>query len=66
MVTDSDEFLRGALLVLVGAALAAGAWKLSIPILSWVLVFVGAFVVLVALLSLAATSEQVWRASRSR
>jgi hypothetical protein len=59
------EYVRGALLVLFGAALAIGAWTLSIPILSWVLVLVGAFVALVALLGLYGTAEQSWRASRS-
>jgi hypothetical protein len=60
------EFARGALLVLVGAALAVGAWEVSIPILRWVLVVVGAFVVLVALIALWGTAEQTRRASRSR
>jgi hypothetical protein len=62
----AGDFARGAVLVLIGLVLAAGAWKLSVPALSWVFVGVGAFIVLVALLSLVATFEQARRARRSR
>jgi len=33
------------------------AWKLSVPVLTWVLVFVGGFVAVVAVVSLLATAH---------
>jgi len=37
--------------------LSAIAWKLSVPVLTWVLVFVGGFVAVVAVVSLLATAH---------
>jgi hypothetical protein len=56
------EFVRGALLLVVGTLGAVGAWKLSVPVLTWLLVFVGGFVALVAAVALVATAQQAWRA----
>jgi hypothetical protein len=61
-VPSTGEFLRGVLLVAFGLVLATVAWKLSIPVLSWMLVFVGGFVAVVAVLGLVATSVQFVRA----
>lgn len=42
--------------------LAVVAWKLSIPVLTWILVVVGGFVSLVATFSLVAIAQQAWQA----
>jgi hypothetical protein len=55
------EFVRGALLAAFGVLVVVVAWKLSIPVLSWVLVFVGGFVTLVAPFSLVAIAQQAWQ-----
>jgi hypothetical protein len=62
----AGDFGRGIVLVLIGVTLAAGAWKISVQVLTWVLVGVGVFIVVVAVLSLVATVEQARRARRSR
>jgi hypothetical protein len=36
-------------------------WKASIPVLSWIVIFVGGFVTLVAVFLLGAISLQAWR-----
>ena len=41
---------------------AVVAWKLSIPVLTWTLVFVGGFVALVAAFSLVAIAQPAWQA----
>ena len=61
----AGEFVRGALLLAIGVLGAVVAWKLSIPVLTWILVFVGGFVALVAAFSLAAITQQAWRARGS-
>ena len=53
----TGEFLRGLALALFGVLLSATAWKLSVPVLTWVLVFVGGFVAVVAVVSLLATAH---------
>ena len=53
----TGEFLRGLALALFGVLLSAIAWKLSVPVLTWVLVFVGGFVAVVAVVSLLATAH---------
>ena len=52
----------GVALTAVGVLLAVVAWKLSIPVLTWVLVFVGGFVAVVAVASLVATAQARWSA----
>lgn len=42
------EYVRGALLAAFGVLLALLAWKASIPVLSWVVMFIGGFVAFVA------------------
>ena len=49
-------------LTAVGVLLAVVAWKLSIPVLTWILVFVGGFVAVVAVASLVATAQARWSA----
>jgi hypothetical protein len=56
------EFLRGVALTAFGVLLAVVAWKLSIPVLTWVLVVVGGFVTVVAVVSLVATAQARWSA----
>jgi hypothetical protein len=51
----AGEFIRGGGLAVLGLLVALVAWKLSIPVLSWVIIFVGCFVTAVALVSLYAT-----------
>ena len=41
---------------------AVVAWKLSIPVLTWILVPVGGFVARVAAYSLVAIAQQAWQA----
>jgi len=65
-VPSAGEFVRGALLAAVGVLVAVVAWSLSIPVLSWIMLFVGGFVTLVAVFSVAAISQQAWRARASR
>ena len=60
-VPRAGEFFRGVLLTAIGLFIAVGAWTLSIPVLSWILVFVGGFVAFVAVYSLAAVAVQAWR-----
>lgn len=55
------EYVRGVLLAVFGVLFAVLAWKASIPVLSWVLVFVGGFVALVAASTTAAVAVQAWR-----
>ena len=60
------EFVRGVLLAAFGVLVVVVSWKLSIPVLTWILVFLGGFVALVAVLSLAAISRQAWRTRAMR
>jgi hypothetical protein len=60
-VPTVGEYVRGALLTAFGVLLVVGAWKLSIPVLSWIIVFVGGFIAFVAVFGLVATA-QGWRA----
>jgi hypothetical protein len=55
------EYVRGVLLAAFGVLLALLAWKASIPVLSWIVIFVGGFVTLVAVFLLGAISLQAWR-----
>ena len=50
------------LLAAFGVLAAVVAWKLSIPVLTWILVVVGGFVSLVATFSLVAIEQQAWQA----
>jgi hypothetical protein len=65
-VPSLGEYVRGILLAAVGVLLIVLAWKASIPVLSWVVVFVGGFVTLVAGLSLGAMAYQSTRVLVSR
>lgn len=60
------EYVRGVLLAVFGVLFAFLAWKASIPVLSWVLVFVGGFVALVAGATTAAVAVQAWRERATR
>ena len=58
----AGEFVRGVLLAAFGVLVAVVAWRLSIPVLTWILVVVGGFVSLVATFSLVAIAQQAWQA----
>ena len=60
------EYVRGVLLAAFGVLLAFLGWKASIPVLSWILIFVGGFVALVAVGTTAAVAWQAWRERSSR
>jgi hypothetical protein len=60
------ELVRGALLAAVGVLIVVIGWKLSVPVLRWVLVFVGGFVTLVAVFSTAAAAHEAWRVRATR
>jgi hypothetical protein len=60
------EVARALLLVAAGIVVGVGGWMLSIPVLSWILVFVGAFVALVAASTEGAVLYGAWRARRAR
>jgi hypothetical protein len=59
-VPTLGEYVRGVLLTAIGLLMMVLAWKASIPVLSWIVVFVGGFVTLVALFALGATAHQSW------
>jgi hypothetical protein len=67
-VPTLGEYARGALLTCIGLLLMVLAWKASIVVLSWIVLFVGGFVTLVSVFSLGALAHQTWstRASRAR
>ncbi len=61
-------YVRAVLLTAFGVLLALLAWKASIPVLSWIVIFAGGFVAFVAVSTTVAVAIQDWRerASRSR
>jgi hypothetical protein len=61
-VPTTGEYVRGVLLTAFGVLFTYGAWRLSVPVLSWVLMFVGAFVAVVAAVSTLAVAHAGWRA----
>lgn len=65
-VPSVGEYVRAVLLAAFGIGLALLAWKASITVLSWIVIFAGAFVALVALVGLVATAQQGWRVRSSR
>jgi hypothetical protein len=60
------EFVRCALLTAVGVLIGVLGWKLSVPVITCVLVFVGGFVTLVAVVSTAAIAHEAWRVRATR
>ncbi len=65
-VPTMGEYVRGALLAVFGVLLAVLAWKASIPVMSWIVVFVGGFVALVAVSTTVAVGYEAWRERSSR
>ncbi len=61
---SAGEHLRGVLLTAFGLVVAVGGWKLSIPVLSWVLVLAGGFVALVSGLLTVAVAYETLRSRR--
>jgi hypothetical protein len=61
-VPSAGEYVRGLLLTAFGVLFTYVAWKLSIPVLSWLLMFVGGFVAFVAAFSTVAVAYAGWRA----
>jgi hypothetical protein len=62
----AGEYVRGALLAVFGVLFAFLAWKASIPVLSWMLVFVGGFVAFVAASTTVAVAYEAWRERATR
>jgi len=60
------EYVRGVLLAAFGLLLALLGWKASIPVLSWIVIFVGGFVAFVAASTTIAVAVQHWRERSSR
>jgi hypothetical protein len=60
------DYVRGALLAAFGVLLAVLAWKASIPVLSWIVVFVGGFIALVAGGTTLVVAYETWRGRASR
>jgi hypothetical protein len=60
------EHVRGVLLAAFGVLLALLAWKASIPVVSWILIFVGGFITLVAGGTTLAIAYEAWRGRASR
>jgi hypothetical protein len=60
-VPSLGEILRCLLIAAVGVLLALLGWRASVPVLSWIVMFVGGLVTLVAVFLLAAISVQAWR-----
>ena len=65
-VPTLGEYARGALLAAFGVVLTLLAWKASIPVLSWIVIFVGAFITLVAGGTTIAVGYEAWRGRASR
>jgi len=57
----AGSYVRGVLLAVFGVLLAFVAWKASIPVLSWIVIFAGAFVTFVAASTTIAVAVQHWR-----
>jgi hypothetical protein len=53
------EFIRGGAVGLVGVLVALVGWKLSLPVLSWFIIFVGGFITVVAVVSLFVTAREL-------
>ena len=60
------EVLRCLLITAVGVLVVFVGWKASVPVLSWIVIFVGGFVTLVAVFLLAAISYAAVRARSIR
>ena len=60
-VPSLGELVRCLLITAVGLLVVLVGWKASVPVLSWVVMFVGGFVTLVAVFLLGATLVQVGR-----
>ena len=58
-------YVRGVLLAAFGLLLVWLAWKASIPVLSWIVIFAGAFVTLVAASTTIVVAVEHWRESSS-
>ena len=65
-VPTVGEYVRGVLLAAFGVLLALLAWKASIPVLSWIVIFVGGFVAFVAASTTVAVAVQDWRERSTR
>jgi hypothetical protein len=62
----TGEYVRGAVLAAFGVLLALLAWKASVPVVSWIVIFVGGFVTVVAGGTTLAVAYEAWRERASR
>ena len=60
-VPSLGDYVRVLLMAGVGLLLIVLAWKASIPVLSWIVMFVGGFVAFVAVFLFGATVYESWR-----
>jgi hypothetical protein len=65
-VPSLGEVLRCLVITAVGVALVLIGWKASVPVLSWIVIFIGGFVTLVAVFLLGAISYAAVRAGSIR
>jgi hypothetical protein len=56
-----QEFVQAAVAGSFGVLLAVGAWVVSIPVVTWVLVIVGGFLAVMAVYTLVVLTQQSWR-----
>jgi hypothetical protein len=62
----TGEYVRGAVLAAFGVLLAFLAWKASVPVVSWIMIFVGGFITLVAGGTTLAVAYEAWRERASQ
>jgi hypothetical protein len=55
------EFVQAAVAGTLGLLLAVGAWLVSIPVVTWLLVVVGGFLAVAAVYTLVVLTQQAWR-----
>jgi hypothetical protein len=65
-VPTAGDYVRGFLMAAFGLALAFVAWKASITVLSWIVIFVGCFIALIAIVGFVTTVQQSLRARATR
>ena len=65
-VPTAGDYVRGFLMAAFGLGLAFVAWKASITVVSWIVIFFGCFIALIAVVGLVTTAQQSLRARATR
>ena len=60
------DYVRGLLMAAFGLGLAFVAWKAAITVLSWIVIFFGCFIALIAVVGFVTTVQQSLRARPTR